>query len=141
MPVCPTLTKHASQRLRSINPHLYARWDRRKEQWEIGRNNHLAEPQVILYATHPLTDRTLDTLRRAFWISSHGVMRWAQEQLYRQEAAQAKSDANLKDWSDDAGKDIGKLACSLNDAGSASHGNSVYQWPGMGDSTLHGGDV
>lgn len=140
MPIAPELDRSTARALRTVNHAIYAKWDRKREMWEIGLDNHITMPHIIMYVMHPITDRNIEALRRAHWISSHGVARWANEQMEKYYAHNAKSDANLEDWSNDFGKRLGPLAASLADAGTSSHGKSVNMFPGHGESTVFGGD-
>ena len=136
----PTLTKATMRRLHNINPYFYAKWDRGRGQWEVGFDNTIDKPYIISYITHPITERSLEALRKAVWISSHGVKRWAIDEYDKFKARREREDERLKDRCEDFGKQANPLLRSFDDARGGSHGNSRFMFPGIGESTIHGGE-
>ena len=132
--IAPILSNTASRKLCEINPHLEAKWNRKRKLWEIWFNNHITRPYIIMFTPdHLLDERTYTQMRHNLQFSQHlykNILK-RQEEI---EEGYKKRNADEKDMYEQLGKEAAPLLDSLQDAGNASHGRSKTMFEGVGES-------
>jgi len=139
MPVCPTLSHSVKHELRGISPHIEPKWNARLERWEIWFNDHLKEPYIIVVTKNHFDKRVIDQIRYDFWWS-RDIKNNSIKMQNEAEYAKIKRDEQLNDDFVQVSKETEPLVKSLIDAGSSSHGESKFMFPGVGESKIFGGD-
>jgi hypothetical protein len=125
----PILSTTDRRMLRHINPHLEAKWNRRFVRWEIWFDAHCGKMPYIIATAKEIDGRIFDELRHAFWWSQHIL----HNMIDMNEKANRIKEQKLKKEEElhyDMGKEIAPLLRSMKDAGTSSHGNSKFMFPG-----------
>ena len=132
--IAPVLTSMALRRLKEISPHLDARWNRKREVWEVWFDNHITMPYIIMFTPdHLLDGRTYKQMRYNFQFSQHLYKNILKRQDEWNEGYR-KRDADEDDMYEQIGKEAAPLLDTLQDAGTSSHGKSKTMFEGVGES-------
>lgn len=127
--ICPKLTSEHKRRLQGINRHLEAKWNRRFLRWDIWFDNHCGKAPYIVESAGVIDDRLFTSLRHAFWFSQN-IMRNVARMNDDFKRTQAKKLKDEEDLHLDMGKEVAPLLRTMKDAGTSSHGNSKFLFPG-----------
>jgi len=139
MPVAPALSAFNQNQVLALNPHLYLKWSWLEEKWGIWFNDHINPNHLVMFATHMQMQSGYprQQMQKNLYYRQKSYEKMAWKALQRAQVYKAHGQAHLDDEVDQFAKqDLDPVLRSLKSAGTSSHGDSRFKFPGYGDGTL-----
>lgn len=143
MGISPGLTHDTKRRLRQIDPHFVARWNRRTEHWEIwyesdGRIPYMVTPVQGEYQEYrPIDGRTFDKLRHILWYNQRIKQHLREMEEADELAAQAADEREAQAYRDMAGEHRRVVQMFGREIGALPGKSKIPYSPGFGKGLLN----